>query len=233
VHKKRRPAVRQEKEKTQRKEKKREKRRTKEHREKTQEQGQKAISLGEALSSLENKDLSEILNELVLRNINIFDANSRNTVLKLEDEVIEVVKNKLIDLLTASHAYLQERISALRKSGHDTKMLEIQSMSIPLKIKIFGATHAKKDFDKVIPMLDTLKKNIDNSEKQKNLTSSQDDKTQENDEAKNQADTNVKENAPPVENKENTTPANDEAKNQADTSAPKENTSPANNESKG
>jgi len=104
------------------------------------------------LSYFKDKDDSLMLEKFLKRNF------------ASEKELIDYLKEGVINFLKENHIDLKDRISEFRKKGIDVTNLSLKIMAIPLKIKLFASSFSKKDFDKVIKLLDFIQADVDNLE---------------------------------------------------------------------
>ena len=135
----------------------------------------KIISYEDLIKKIKNKELKSL--------VDFFKNKENSTLIKRvlekrfesEKDINDFLKQEIINYLQRELAEIKEEISQLRKKGEDTKSFEIKLMSVPLKIKIFSANFTKKDFDKVVKILETVKKQT-----QKLLKSLEKNKDKEN-----------------------------------------------------
>ncbi|MBR9705037.1 hypothetical protein GOV12_06510 [Candidatus Pacearchaeota archaeon] len=75
-------------------------------------------------------------------------------------ELLIYVKEQIISILKDIYESIRIDVSNLRKSGLNVSIISFTMMSIPLKIKIFEASFDKKDFFKVVRLLDESNQEI-------------------------------------------------------------------------
>ncbi len=68
---------------------------------------------------------------------------------KNNDDLLDSLKKELIEKLHNEYENLRKDISDKRKIGYDVYIEDVNSMSIPLKIRMFEATSERKDYYKV------------------------------------------------------------------------------------
>jgi hypothetical protein len=115
------------------------------------------ISNFEELSNkLKNKEIDTVLDYFKTKKYSLLIKRISNRRFKSKKEIINFLKEEIINFLSSSHGELKDRISALRKKGKDVTDLELRLMVIPLKINVFKASFYRKDFDKVVKLLDKI-----------------------------------------------------------------------------
>ncbi|GEM_PF-5790489 len=82
-----------------------------------------------------------------------------------EKELEKYLKEETVKLLLLEVDSLKARVSELRKKGGDINYSDFQIMPIPLKIKLFSASFDRKDFDRIIAMLEKASAEVKNAEK--------------------------------------------------------------------
>ncbi len=125
-------------------------------------------------SLLDVEHLEELLHIMhILKNedIEIFIKHYKKSKIKSRDEKIDkIIKNcknshdlldslkkELIEELYNEYENLRKEISDKRKIGCDVYIEDVNSMSIPLKIKMFDATSERKDYYKVRKLIKDIK----------------------------------------------------------------------------
>ena len=117
------------------------------------------ISNFEELSDkLKNKEIDTVLDYFKTKKYSLLIKRISNRRFKSRKEIINFLKEEIINFLGSSHGELKDRISGLRKKGEDVTDLELRLMVIPLKINVFKASFYRKDFDKVVKLLDKIEK---------------------------------------------------------------------------
>lgn len=77
-----------------------------------------------------------------------------------KEELSISLQQEIINHLKDRYDNISSKISEERKKGRDIYFEWIKSMSIPLKIKLYSATFDKKDYYKVIKILDELENSL-------------------------------------------------------------------------
>jgi len=109
---------------------------------------------------IENKDLESIFKYIKI--------NKKELAKKILDRKFpkqeafdEFLKESIIQFLKDEVDDLKSKISGFRKQGDDMSHLSIKLMKVPLKIKVFQVSFKKEDFDKVVKILDGVKKGLE------------------------------------------------------------------------
>ncbi len=113
----------------------------------------KKTDVGLILNSLKKEEYSFIADKLFKMN---FDSKK---------DFLKTLKEELGALLKEANKELKFRVSKIRKTGKNVKNLDLDLMSVPLKITLFEATILKKDFDKVVNLMKEIDKSIKSYEK--------------------------------------------------------------------
>jgi len=113
--------------------------------------------LEEIFNALKNKELKDILN--YLNKIYPLEKLSSRKF-DSEEELAKFLKERSVDFLHGRHHELKEEMSKLRKEGRDVNDVDLRLMSIPLKIKLFEVSLNKKDFYKVINLIEKVEKEL-------------------------------------------------------------------------
>lgn len=106
----------------------------------------KKTDLGAILLSLEKEEYSLVVEKIMKLNF------------VSKKDFVKTLCEELVNLLREANKELGFRASKIRKKGKNIRDVELKLMSVPLKIKIFEATYTKKDFDKVIFLMESLDK---------------------------------------------------------------------------
>lgn len=129
------------------------------------------------IRKVNSRDLKEILeNFSEIREIGKDHNPKIDQILKkakTKKDIIELLKEEIINGLNETHQELKRKISSARKRGFNVKHEDLVLMTLPSKIKIFAATFKKKDYEnseKVIKDVEnTLNKLLNsNGKKDKN-----------------------------------------------------------------
>jgi hypothetical protein len=123
-----------------------------------------AKDFDKVVKNIDDSNLAEVVKIFDKRKLIKF--NDKDIILETKKDVEEFVKQKIFEYLENKQNMLYEKISELRKKGADTKDIEFQLMSLPLKIKVFKATLKNKDSDKILEMIKIIDKQIKNLEKE-------------------------------------------------------------------
>ncbi len=78
-----------------------------------------------------------------------------------KDIVLNNMREEIIKILQLRYESLQDDMRILRKKGVNMKNEEITLMKAPLKIKVFSATFAKEDYERVMEILFEVKENVE------------------------------------------------------------------------
>jgi len=115
----------------------------------------KIFNLKGISKTLKDEELISILEYLEKRNYQI-KKEILNKEFSSETELYEFLKEDLINFLKNEYTSLKEKISLLRKHGKDVNYEWLKLLMIPSKISIFESNLSRKDFDKVIKIIDSL-----------------------------------------------------------------------------
>jgi len=116
-------------------------------------------SLDEALKKINDKELVEILKYLEKEGYDV-KKEILNKKFDSAKELRDFLKEILVSFLMNKYEALKEKISLLRKSGRDVEYEWLKLMMVPSKIEIFKSTLARKDFNKVMELIDSLEKEL-------------------------------------------------------------------------
>lgn len=110
-----------------------------------------------------NKEEYKIVDEKLKETLEFAKKNNLinlNTKIKFDNnlEAENYFKEELGNFLTDKYNDIHEQVSEIRKEGKEATVITFKLMMIPLKIKVFLATCEKKDFEKVLNMIDEVKK---------------------------------------------------------------------------
>jgi hypothetical protein len=130
---------------------------------------QKLVILSEVdiIGNIENDNLKSIFELLKLKGISFLKEFNKTFASKKDFEKFLI--EKMIDYLKSRHEVLKSKMSKLRKKGVSIKILEIEMVSAPYKIKKFKATLDKKDLDKLIDFFEETEKEINELAKTNNV----------------------------------------------------------------
>jgi hypothetical protein len=109
---------------------------------------------------IEDEQLKETLNFVKSKSLIKF-----NISIKFEDykEAEKYFKEELGNFLNDKYNDIHEKVSEIRKQGQEATVITFKLMMIPLKIKMFLATCEKKDFEKVLNIIEEIKKDLPKS----------------------------------------------------------------------
>jgi len=112
---------------------------------------------------IEDEKLKETIE--FVKSKNLVKLNPR---IKFENyiEAENYFKEELGNFLNDKYNDIHEKVSEIRKEGKEATVITFKLMMIPLKIKIFLATCEKKDFEKVLNMIEEVKNETPPSTKQ-------------------------------------------------------------------
>lgn len=112
---------------------------------------------------IEDEKLRETIEFVKSRNLVKLNPN-----IKFDNyiEAENYFKEELGNFLTDKYNDVHEQVSEIRKEGKEATVITFKLMMIPLKIKIFLATCEKKDFEKVLNMIEEVKNETPPSTKQ-------------------------------------------------------------------
>jgi hypothetical protein len=115
------------------------------------------IESAKKLIEIGDENLKETLN--FVKSKNLIKLNSE---IKFENapEIENYFKEELGNFLNEKYNDIHEKVSEIRKQGKEATVLTFKLMMIPLKIKMFLATCEKKDFEKVLNMIEEIKRDI-------------------------------------------------------------------------
>lgn len=116
---------------------------------------EKVIDVKELFSKLKGTEIGGIL-DFLKEEANFIKEKMLKLNFEGSKDFLSVLNKELEDFLMAGYEDLKQRISNLRKNGKRVNGLDIELMSAPLKIKIFSASGLKKDFIKVIQILNKI-----------------------------------------------------------------------------
>ncbi len=103
----------------------------------------------EIIKGFEDKEfIKKMLEKNIFKNV--------KTIGELED----LIKQEFLQLLENKAISLKQKISDLRKQGKDVLMMDLQLMSVPLKIKVLEVNFTKKEFNKTVDMIEKAEKEI-------------------------------------------------------------------------
>lgn len=125
----------------------------------------KIDDLNSLSKKLNDKDMVYVLDYLKKENYSLIEKLFLGKTFDSENEFIEYLKEEIARFLESEVNLLKNRLSDLRKKGIDVSELTLKVMSIPLKIKIFSASFNKKDFDRVVFMINKMDSEIKEIEK--------------------------------------------------------------------
>lgn len=114
----------------------------------------------ELFSLIEDEDARSILNFLNEEKPSFMEKLFFLKNFHSKEEILVLLKGGASEYLASEYASLKSRLSSLRKKGEDVIYLDLKSKSIPLKIKMFEASFAKKDFDYAVSLIHLLDKGL-------------------------------------------------------------------------
>jgi hypothetical protein len=114
-------------------------------------------SIGEVVSRLENKDLSESLS---LLNSHGFSKFASKVNVGSGKELEEFVKQEMKEFFKNKLDNMKQKLTEFRKAGLDAHLETIDIMPIPLKVRLFISTCKKSDLEKLMKMVDSEEKAI-------------------------------------------------------------------------
>jgi hypothetical protein len=119
------------------------------------------------LKNVEDKKLKEILSFLGEKNAFVFKEINKS--FKDKKELEEFLTEKVMDYLNSLLISYKEKISKIRKKGVPMKIPEMQTFMITSKIKMFKATMAKKDLDKIFEIFNQIDSHISKTIEEKKI----------------------------------------------------------------
>jgi hypothetical protein len=129
----------------------------------------------EIVTELTNSEVEELLN--YYRRLNLEELIKKKSLTqeiiraKSKNDLLKLLKENMLRGLNMYYEKLKDALSSIRKKGVDVKHEELVLISVPQKIKMFGATFRKEDFEKVRSLLIDLESQL--NEKQKNILSTE------------------------------------------------------------
>jgi len=124
----------------------------------------KITNFEQLLKMVNDKKVAEILQYLKKKDYIFIKKRILNRNFESEKEFNQFLREEVANFLKGWHDDLKGRTSDLRKSGKDIGTMGFKLMSIPLKIRLFEASFYKKDFDKVVTMLEKMQESLENYE---------------------------------------------------------------------
>ncbi len=115
---------------------------------------------------LNGGDYSDIANFLAQKGMINLDQKK---VFRTEQEAKEFMKSEIISMFNNKYLAIKEKISYYRKKGVDVHVLTLDSMRIPLKIKLLKSDFRKVSMEKVIEVIDNVQKEINRLEESQKI----------------------------------------------------------------
>jgi hypothetical protein len=105
----------------------------------------------------------DLLLSSLKKNKHILSDNALKEVISASKDpysLNKLLSESLSTKLKEEYDDLYYAISNIRKKGKDTFLLDLDMMSVPLKIKMFKSTFSEKDYYKAKRLIETIKKNL-------------------------------------------------------------------------
>jgi hypothetical protein len=119
----------------------------------------KISDLTEVAERLKDKEFVSILAYLGERGYQI-KKEILNKEFNSNEELYEFLKEDLLNFLRSEYGALKEKVSLIRRKGKDVEYEWLKLMMIPSKINIFKSTLKRKDFNKVINLIEDLERKL-------------------------------------------------------------------------
>lgn len=117
----------------------------------------KVNSIDEAITKINSKILIKIyyrFKEYFQKEI-IFSGNYNSII-----EMLNTLQERVIESISDYFNDMKSEISDMRKEGNDVELLDLEFLTIPLKLKLFEVEFSSENLEKVIYKFEDVKKQM-------------------------------------------------------------------------
>lgn len=72
-------------------------------------------------------------------------------------EILESIEERMIESIQEDYLEVKSQITGIRKTGQDIKLVDLEVLSVPLKVNILKIEFSLKNLNKIFSILDSVK----------------------------------------------------------------------------
>lgn len=75
-------------------------------------------------------------------------------------EVLESIEERMMETIQEDYLEVKSQITGIRKTGQDIKLVDLEVLSVPLKLGILKIEFSLRNLNKILSILDSVKKKL-------------------------------------------------------------------------